>query len=263
MKERIKAVCEELEKEHNIRILFAIENGSRAWRMESEDSDYDVRFVYVRPVEDYLRIRKKADVIQIAFDEEGNRMGAEGSFIDCSGFDVFKFLTLLAGSNPTCIEWLTTDIVYHGKQNLVFKKFAQEEFNPIALYFHYKSLSKSNFRKYISSQNDVTHKRYLYTFRGLVNAKWVLHKGSIPPINFIETMKQMEGVIPEDVLESLKEIIELKKTGKEKDKIENITHLDIYVEDFLADEEVPMERKPKDVEVLDKELRKIILAKQS
>ncbi len=38
-----------VEHEHNVRILFACESGSRAWGFESTDSNYDVRFVYVRP----------------------------------------------------------------------------------------------------------------------------------------------------------------------------------------------------------------------
>ena len=55
MNEKIKQICKNLEKEKKIKILFAIENGSRAWRMSSKDSDYDVRFVYFRPIEDYIQ----------------------------------------------------------------------------------------------------------------------------------------------------------------------------------------------------------------
>ena len=39
------------EKEH-VRILYAVESGSRAWGLASPDSDYDVRFLYVRPMEE-------------------------------------------------------------------------------------------------------------------------------------------------------------------------------------------------------------------
>jgi hypothetical protein len=37
----------EIEKEHNVKILYAVESGSRAWGFESPDSDFDVRFIYV------------------------------------------------------------------------------------------------------------------------------------------------------------------------------------------------------------------------
>ena len=68
MKELIKKICKRVEKEKNIKILFAIENGSRAWRMSSKDSDYDVRFVYIRPVKEYLQISTPGDVLRYFYD---------------------------------------------------------------------------------------------------------------------------------------------------------------------------------------------------
>lgn len=57
MMETIKKAPDTLEKEHDVRILFACESGSRAWGFPSQDSDYDVRFIYVHPVEWYLALK--------------------------------------------------------------------------------------------------------------------------------------------------------------------------------------------------------------
>ena len=82
MKEKIRKICQKLEKEKNITILFAVENGSRAWRMDSKNSDYDVRFVYVRPIEEYIQINLLSDIIEAHFDKNGNLVNAEDAFID-------------------------------------------------------------------------------------------------------------------------------------------------------------------------------------
>ena len=52
----IKERLSQIEERENIRIIYACESGSRAWGFASTDSDYDVRFVFVRPVQDYLRV---------------------------------------------------------------------------------------------------------------------------------------------------------------------------------------------------------------
>ena len=52
----IKERLSQIEERENIRIIYACESGSRAWGFVSPDSDYDVRFVFVRPIQDYLRV---------------------------------------------------------------------------------------------------------------------------------------------------------------------------------------------------------------
>src|SRR3989338_5051706 len=106
MKEKIKKICQSIEKEKSIKILFAVENGSRAWRISSKDSDYDVRFVFVRPIREYIQINRPAEVLNFFFDKNLNKTVAESAFIDISGFDIFKYVKMLSSSNPTAIEWL-------------------------------------------------------------------------------------------------------------------------------------------------------------
>ena len=48
MREKIELELERIEKENDVKILFAVESGS-AWGFPSKDSDYDVRFVYIHP----------------------------------------------------------------------------------------------------------------------------------------------------------------------------------------------------------------------
>lgn len=100
--EIIPAKLHEIEQRENVRILHCVESGSRAWGFASPDSDYDVRFLYVRTAEDYLRLDKMRDVIEWQLDET----------LDISGWDLQKALRLLHSSNPTLFEWSASPLVY-------------------------------------------------------------------------------------------------------------------------------------------------------
>ena len=56
MREKILKNLQEIEQKEGICILYACESGSRAWGFPSADSDYDVRFIYVRNRDWYLRV---------------------------------------------------------------------------------------------------------------------------------------------------------------------------------------------------------------
>lgn len=241
MKDKIVKMLNELETGNNpVKVLFAVESGSRAWRIDSKNSDYDVRFVYTRPLHDYLKIDKPGDVIQ----------RIEGD-IDMVGFDIYKFCRLLKASNPTAIEWLSSDIIYLNEQPKELVDFAQNHFNPKALYWHYKSMCKSNYLKYIKSREGVTYKRYLYAMRGLVNALYVLKEQRISPIAFPETLILMKNSLPEHVYKTLSDIIEYKKQSKERDIVKNVVQIDNYIESQLKIKDDPVGiKKPLPVGIL-------------
>lgn len=87
MEKLIISKLHEIEQKGNIRILLAVESGSRACGFASPDSDYDVRFIYVRRKEDYLGLDTKRDVID--------------DVLDINGWDLQKTLRLLYKSNST------------------------------------------------------------------------------------------------------------------------------------------------------------------
>ena len=78
MRETILSKLDEIENRENVRILLAVESGSRAWGFASPDSDYDVRFIYVRPKEDYLRLEITKAVIELPIEGE----------LDINGWDL-------------------------------------------------------------------------------------------------------------------------------------------------------------------------------
>ena len=258
MKEKITNLLKEIEKAYNIKILFAIENGSRAWGMASKDSDYDVRFVFCRNMEDYLLLDQKEEVINIAFDQNLKVCKTEGSLIDMSGFDIYKYLKLLLSSNPTTLEWLNSKIVYYGDNNLSLREYMSKNFSQEKLYMHYYSLFKNNYREFIQHGKMISYKKYLYSMRGLLNAKYVLHFDKIPPLDFTQTVKDLENILPKDVYNKIFEVIEIKSKGLEKDKIVNIKEFDEYFDNELKIFSRNFKKRRPDIKVFDEFILKTL-----
>jgi uncharacterized protein len=109
--DQITDAMEKIEQDHNVRVLYAVESGSRAWGFASKNSDFDVRFIYIHPPEWYLSIREKRDVIEIPINDD----------LDISDWDLRKALGLLQKTNPPLLEWLGSPIVYQDRYGLAEK----------------------------------------------------------------------------------------------------------------------------------------------
>lgn len=62
MEATIQQKLTDIEQTYKVRILYSCESGSRAWGFPSFDSDYDVRFIYIRTLNDYLTIQPKKTI---------------------------------------------------------------------------------------------------------------------------------------------------------------------------------------------------------
>lgn len=171
-----------IEREHDVRIVFACESGSRGWGFSSPDSDYDARFVYVHRQPWYLTVNERTgpgqpqrDVIELPIDDE----------LDVSGWDLRKALRLLSKSNPTLSEWLRSPIVYGQDPTIAAElvRLADEFYSPIAAWHHYFSMAKGNFRGYLKGQR-VRTKKYLYVLRPVLACQWIESQDGPPPMAF-------------------------------------------------------------------------------
>eukprot|EP01104_Vermistella_antarctica_P010109 TRINITY_DN2671_c0_g1_i2.p1 TRINITY_DN2671_c0_g1~~TRINITY_DN2671_c0_g1_i2.p1 ORF type:complete len:284 (+),score=47.16 TRINITY_DN2671_c0_g1_i2:308-1159(+) len=177
MRSLINSNLKDIEKKHNIRILYACESGSRAWGFASKDSDYDVRFIYVHAVEWYLSLKqKKADTIEYMSDDR---------LFDAAGWDLGKALSLYRKGNAAVVEWIASPVVY----------FEDDEFTPTmraflrdgvvdskAAYFHYMHYAFLQRKNYLDDKTLVKRKKYLYVLRPLLCAEWIWNgnKGASP-----------------------------------------------------------------------------------
>ena len=233
MRETILSKLDEIENRENVKILLAVESGSRAWGFASPDSDYDVRFIYVRPKEDYLRLEKTRDVIELPIEGE----------LDINGWDLDKTLRLLRASNPTLFEWFSSPIVYRETA------FAQEFRSIMQRYFsskrglsHYLSMASSNYREYLKG-NMVKAKKYFYVLRPVLACRWILDKGSPPPMLFSELM---EAELNPVLLPDVNRLLDLKMNAPEIKTIPKIESINRYLDSSLEEVRSRIVQLPED-----------------
>ena len=249
MRERIIEILRSIEAEHGVRVLYACESGSRAWGFASPDSDYDVRFVYVRQLDGYLSLAPVRDVIEVMCPQEN---------IDLAGWDLRKALPLFAKSNPSFYEWLGSPVVYIEDRALMgeIRQLEGSCFNPKASFHHYLGTAESHDLRYLERKG-ITLKKFLYYFRSLLCCEWVLQRGSPPPVRFSELFEEM---IPEgDLIQKTRELLEMKSRSKENDRAEVDDVLIDYANALRDRMEDMKDSIPKVTRVLDERLEKVFL----
>jgi uncharacterized protein len=223
MKDKIVQFLNGVEKRENVRILFACESGSRAWGFPSADSDYDVRFLYLRPVDWYLSIEEKRDVIEYPIQDQ----------IDLNGWDLRKALGLLRKSNPTLMEWIGSPIIYQERPNTIasLRRLEQVYFSPIACIYHYLSMARSNYRTYLQGEQ-IRVKKYFYVLRPLLAVNWIERKKGIVPTEFGVLVNEL-GLDPSLKIE-IDKLLEAKRQGAELDHGQRIESISTFIENELT-----------------------------
>jgi len=210
----------EIERTESITILHAVESGSRAWGFPSPDSDYDVRFIYVRNPEFYLKLEKTRDVMELPIND----------MLDINGWDLNKTLRLLHSSNPTLFEWMSSPVVYkqtdfiHRLQPIMDNYFSCKS----GLY-HYLSMAEGNYRDYLKGEM-VKAKKYFYVLRPLLACRWILHKHTKPPMLFRDLM---DSELDEALKPAVERLLDLKMNAPEIKEIPRVDEINAYLDSSI------------------------------
>ncbi|MEO9132916.1 MAG: nucleotidyltransferase domain-containing protein [Sphingomonas sp.] len=196
-----------VEAEHEVRIMLAIESGSRAWGFPSPDSDYDCRFVFIRPVEQYLSPWVRRDVIETPLD----------AVLDVNGWELGKALKLMLKGNAVIIEWLRSPLVYRGDAGFRddMLAFAAEFVEPDLIARHYLHLGERQRDTYLGDGQQVGLKKIFYALRPAATLRWLRQRPGevIAPMHFPTVMASCEP--PADVAALVDDLIARKAQTRE------------------------------------------------
>ena len=164
----------QIEEQHDVKILLAVESGSRAWGFASADSDYDVRFIYVHRPEQYLRIDSMKDVIEWQLDE----------VLDINGWDLRKALLAFAKGNPNVMEWANSPIIYRKSKHWdALCDAAMHYFSEKSALCHYYGTANSTLKGHLTGEH-IRYKKYFYALRPLLCCRWIEKYHTAPPMEF-------------------------------------------------------------------------------
>ena len=217
----VEAELKQIEANHDVKIIFAIESGSRAWGFPSPDSDYDVRFIYAHKLDWYLTIEPGRNVIERPISDE----------LDIGGWDIRKALGLLLKPNPVMFEWLSSPIRYRWIEAECEKlvSFSKKPAHSTACLYHYLNLGQRQFDLHLGRDKEIRLKKYFYVLRPALAIRWMrLRPNEIPPMN-VQALVDGLDITPA-IVGIIGDLIERKSKLNEMENIERIPELDQLIQ---------------------------------
>ncbi|RKR73002.1 nucleotidyltransferase domain-containing protein [Frondihabitans australicus] len=191
-------------RDHGVSVVWAIESGSRAWGFPSPDSDYDCRFLYVRPRDDYLSLWRPRDVIETPLDE----------VFDVNGWDLAKAVELLTRGNAVVVEWLRSPIVYRGDAGFRdgLLELAEAVADRALTGRHYLHSGRN---QWPDADGPVKLKRTFYALRAAAALRWldVNASSAVAPMELATLLAECDP--PTDVVRETEELLAVKRVTRE------------------------------------------------
>ena len=197
---------EHLMQQHCCQLLFAGESGSRAWGLQSPDSDYDVRFIYAHPAHWYLSIEDHRETIETVFPDD----------IDISGYELRKALRLFSACNLPINEQIANPVFYGGDPAFLerLRALIPTYFNRSRALLHYTNIAAQAVPQ-IHGLTIGLH-RVFYIIRPLLACEWIESHSSMPPTEFQQLLDA--DFLPLPLLNEVNEIMQRKLVTVTVDK---------------------------------------------
>lgn len=239
VQKEIRDSLDAIKEKYQVRILLAVESGSRAWGFASPDSDYDVRFIYVHELQEYLRVDEMTDVIEWQLDE----------VLDINGWDLKKALGAFAKGNPNIMEWANSPIVYRKASEWdALKTTAMQYFSEKAALCHYYGTANATYQKYLVGDR-IKYKKYFYALRPLLCCRWIERYHEAPPMKFDTLLNLFNGQdkdLSRELKTNIDELLARKAITNEKDLNPQMPVIIDFIREEMARQKQISETLPDD-----------------
>lgn len=219
---QVDGILDAIRREQGVHIPLAIESSSRAWGFPSPDSDYDGRFIYVRPARQALTIWPRRDVIETPLAGD----------MDVNGWDLSKALRLLLKGNAVVVEWLQSPILYTAEPWFrdELRAFAEQWLDRDKVLTHYLHLGQRQKILHLDNQIEVPLKKVFYALRPAVALRWLrLNPGkAVAPMHLPTLMAECDP--PADLSAMVEDLRRLKAASREMGKGEIPSVLRDFIE---------------------------------
>jgi len=220
------------------KVWYACESGSRVWGFASADSDYDMRFLYTKNIEEYAKLTPAKDTIEVSFEHNGIE-------IDAVGWDMRKYLSLLKKGNASAFEWVHSPRTYVEDGDWMARRIDLDDvyFSSRQMGFHYYGMARRHYNRYVKSRSMVVRKKYLYLLRALFLVDWYCKQEHVAPFDFVDlvTVSDMPWSIKEKALFLRDQKVREKEMGEHPTDV----HLNHWIEEELDRRYTELRELPK------------------
>lgn len=197
------------EEARGVSLLFAAESGSRAWGFASPDSDWDVRAIYVHPIDWYLRIAEKPrDTFEVMLPGD----------LDVSAWELRKALRLFAKGNVPLFEWLGSPFVYLDRDGFGdrLRALLPRFFDPRGAAWHHLAMQRSALED-LAPDGSIRIKKLCYALRSALTVRWIVARATMPPVPFPELFAASD--LAPAARTAIDAVLAAKRDASERDRI--------------------------------------------
>ena len=251
---KVHDILANVEREHNVKIIYAVEAGRREWYTDGaaqrRNTEFDIRFIYMhKNLKSYVSVNRNATTESI----DGY---TPDRLYDWCGFDITKALRLLNQMNPVLVEMIYASNVYKSDANHAMVERVRDlvlrQYRIVPLMYQYRWMGLYFYRNLIGElRESVSIRNYFSVIRPFAMIEWLLLKHDessnnnnnndkrrtkLVENNFNVVMDELRGRLPDELHSAIMTLLDKKKAMNEMDEVVRVECVDEWIQRVMSSE---------------------------